>query len=195
MSLHSANAKVRGNAIETIESGVDNATFRQLKPLLRAHRPVAGEESGEGDIDDLLEKALRSGRSTEAAAAADILHEMLDDAAFSRRMQSLVCPDMPWVLRGQLLALHGLAKPGCPPALQILEALSQSKEFGGATLESLLTLAEKARWSEPDGSALQISVKDTPGWILHSDIRDIATRYSDLALVLLRSMDGRRYAA
>ena len=195
VSLHSANAKVRGNAIETIESGVDNATFRQLKPLLRAHRPVAGEESGEGDIDDLLEKALRSGRSTEAAAAADILHEMLDDAAFSRRMQSLVCPDMPWVLRGQLLALHGLAKPGCPPALQILEALSQSKEFGGATLESLLTLAEKARWSEPDGSALQISVKDTPGWILHSDIRDIATRYSDLALVLLRSMDGRRYAA
>ena len=195
VSLHSANAKVRGNAIETIESGVDNATFRQLEPLLRVHGPAAGEESEKGDIDGLLEKALRSGRSTEAAAAADILHERLDEATFSRRMHPLVCSDMPWVLRDQLLALYGLAKPGCPPALQILQALSQSEEFGSATLESLLALAEKARWSEPPGPAFQILVNDSPAWILNSDIRDIATRYSDLALVMLRSMDGRRYAA
>ncbi|WP_417595791.1 MFS transporter [Parasphingorhabdus sp.] len=195
VSLHSANAKVRGNAIETIESGVDNATFRQLEPLLRAHGPAAGEESEKGDIDGLLAKALLSGRSIEAAAAADILHERLDEATFSRRMHPLVCPDMPWVLRDQLLALYGLAKTGCPPALQILQALSQSEEFGSATLESLLALAEKAKWSEPSGPAFQILVKDSPAWILNSDIRDIATRYSDLALVMLRSMDGRRYAA
>lgn len=195
VSLHSANAKVRGNAIETIESGVDNSTFRQLEPLLRAHGPAADGESGDSDINDLLDKALRSGRSIEAAAAADILHELLDGATFSNHVQLVVGHAMPSVLRNHLLALYGLEQSGRPAVLHILHVLCESKQFGNASLEALLTLTDKVKWSKPDGAALQKLVKDTPVWILHSDIREIAARYSDLALVLLRSKDGRRYAA
>lgn len=195
VSLHSANAKVRGNAIETIESGIDNSTFRQLKPLLRAHGPAAGGKSDDGDIDDLLDKALQSGRSIEAAAAADILYELLDNRTFSDRIQSLIGQDMPWLLRNHLLVLFGIEQSASPSALHILHILCKSKQLGDASLEALLALTDKAKLSKPDGAALLESVKDTSIWTLHSDIDDIAARYSDLALVLLRSKDDRRHAA
>lgn len=195
VSLHSANSKVRGNAIETIESGVDNATFRQLAPLLRARSRAISEKSDDSDIHGLLDEALRSGRSIESAAAADILNKLLDASTFSNHIQPLIGDSMPWVLRNQLSALFGLEQSDVPSVLQILHVLCKSKQFGDASLEALLALAEQAKSSKPDGSALRELVGATPIWILDKDIRDVAARYSDLALVLLRTQDGRRYAA
>ncbi|MEH6662756.1 MAG: hypothetical protein V7679_13990, partial [Parasphingorhabdus sp.] len=134
-------------------------------------------------------------RSIEAAAAADILHELLDASTFSNHVQPLIGQGMPWVLRNQLSTLHGFEQSDVPSVLQILQVLCKSKQFGDASLETLLVLAEQVKLSEPDGSASRELVGATPVWILDKDIGDIAARYSDLALVLLRTQDGRRYAA
>ena len=195
VSLHSANGKVRGNAIETIESSVDNSTFRQLAPLLQAQNKVPVEERLDSDIDAYLDEALQSGRSIEAAAAADILRDRLDDALFSSRIQPLIGHEMSPGLHNYLSTLYGFDNSGGTPVLHIVRSLSQSKRFGDASLEALLALADKVKWFRPDGAAKQELVGDRAVWILNSDLREIATRYSDLALVLLRSQDGRRYAA
>lgn len=196
VSLHSANAKVRGNAIETIETGVDNATFRLLEPLLRQRDDdVGGGGDMQGDLLPLLDQALASGQGIEALAAAQALHERLDEAAFGHRVRQVTRPDMPPALREQLLALLEMGEDGSLPTLDVVAALCDRPGIGGATLEALEMVARYARPTAPAGPAIQDSAKGRPFWIRHRDLRDVAGRYPDLALVMLKMLDDRPYAA
>lgn len=195
VSLHSANAKVRGNAIEAIESGIDGPLFRQLEPLLqpRAHAPRLGTPAR--GLDDVIDAALASGQPVEMALAADVLHGRLDAEAFAARMQEVIRPGMPELVRGHLLALMGLDDGQEVSLLDRLAALASHPEVRGATLESLLVLAEKAQDHPAPGGALQGMADGQPFWIAFPALRSVAESFPDLALVLLKSQDERQYAA
>jgi AAA family ATP:ADP antiporter len=195
VSLHSANAKVRGNAIETIETGVDNATFRLLEPLLRQRESVSANES-QGELLPLLDQALTSGQGVETLAAAQALHERLDADEFARRVRRLTSPDMPDVLRDELLGLLEIGSAnGSLPVLDIIAKLCERPGIGGAALDTLLVVAQYAQPFAPAGPAIQDTAKGIPFWIHHRDLRNVAGRYPDLALVMLKMLDDRPYAA
>lgn len=194
VSLHSANAKVRGNAIETIENGVDNATFRLLEPLLR-QREADGNDTAEGDLLPLLRDALATGQEIEAVAALQALHERLDEEEFARLARTVTTPEMPPLLREHLLTLLGFGDPAKLDRLSVFAALARMPNIGGATLEALLALAQCALPDAPDQPAIQGSASGKPYWIRHHDLHEVGGRYPDLALVMLKSLDERDYAA
>lgn len=193
VSLHSANAKVRGNAIEMIENGVDSATFRLLEPLLR--RREADAASPASDVEELLEQALVKGQAIEAAAAARALHERLEPEEFARRVRAVTVEGMPPLLREQLLALLQLGEAPPYTDFDVVAALSDPAQLGGATLEALLAIARHASPEQPDEPAWQRLANGHPFWVRHRDVREVAGRYPDLALVMLKSLDDREYAA
>lgn len=195
VSLHSANAKVRGNAIETIENGVDHATFRLLEPLLRQREAGAANGPQADDILPLLDQALTTGQGIEAAAAAQALQERLDPAEFARQARRVTRPGMPAVLREHLIALLGLAESSGPGIFDAVTALSRTPGVGGASLDALQVLAQHAVPERPGEPALEEMANGRPFWIRHRDIREVAGRYPDLALVMLKSLDDRPYAA
>jgi hypothetical protein len=194
VSLHSANAKVRGNAIETIEAGVDHATFELLEPLLR-QRETGETEEPQSDIVALLEEALATGQGIEAAAAAQALHERLDTADFARNVRAITRPDMPAALRDHLRTLLELGEPASLRAFDIVAALSRTPGLGGASLEALQALARHAVTTAPAGHGLHDTANGQPFWIGFGHLRDVAARFPDLALILLKSLDDRPYAA
>jgi hypothetical protein len=203
VSLHSTNPKVRGNAIEAIESGVDITLFRLLAPLLDpAATPVAATVAAtvaavdlRADIGVALDHALHGGDPIAATLAVDVLHARLDAAAFASRIAPVIASGMPELLRSHLLSLMGLDPGDAPRRLDVLAALAADPALGGATLDALLALAEQA---EP-GTAGEGATGGTAGQrafhVPRAVLEDVAGRFTDLALVLLRSRDDRRHAA
>ncbi|MCJ2177484.1 MFS transporter [Novosphingobium album (ex Hu et al. 2023)] len=195
VSLHSANAKVRGNAIESIESGIDGQLFRLLEPLLlpRALSPRSGKRAR--SMDQILRAALTSGQPVEMALAADALYGRLDAAEFAARIQDVIQPGMPGLLRGHLLALMGFDDGQEWRLLDLLGALASDPELRVATLESLLVLAETVQDHPAPEGALQGMAGGKPFWVAFRALRNVAERFPDLALVLLKAQYDRRYAA
>lgn len=194
VSLHSANAKVRGNAIETIENGVDNTTFRLLEPLLR-QREADSAATPDGELLPLLDDALATGQEIEAVAALQALHERLDAAEFARLARTVTTPRMPPILREHLLALLGFGDATRLSRLAVFDALTRAPNIGGATLEALLALAQYALPKAPGEPAIKDIANGKPFWIRHRDLHEVGGRYPDLALVMLKSLDERDYAA
>lgn len=194
VSLHSANAKVRGNAIETIENGVDNATFRLLEPLLR-QREADSAAVPVGDLLPLLNDALATGQEIEAAAALHALHERLPAENFARLARTVTTPEMPSILREQLLSLFGFGDATKLSRLDVFAALGVMPDIGGATLEALLALSRYAVAEAPAEPAIHGTAEGKPFWIRHRDLHEAGGRYPDLALVMLKSLDERDYAA
>lgn len=197
VSLHSANPKVRGNAIEAIETGVDYATFQLLRPLLHAQAAPAGDGSGAAapDLAPLLEDALRSGRPVEALAAAHALHARLAAPAFARIARQALRPGIAPMLRADLRRLLGIAPGHGPALLAVIDALARSRELGGASLDALAALAVRAMAQAGDEPALRLDTAEGPAWVCYRDVDEIAARHADLALVMLKSQDERPYAA
>lgn len=193
VSLHSSNPKVRGNALEAIESGVGHALFRKIDAILHAR----GDSTGSADIDliALAEAGLGSGQWLETAAALQILHDRLPPAAFARQASRLVQADMPAMLRRQLRRLLGLANDDGPDMLALVDALSHMPGFSAATLRALTDLAAAARRARPDRPAVHGTAAGDDFWIANDDILEVASRHPDLALVMLRVQDGRAHAA
>ncbi|OWR00147.1 MFS transporter [Sphingopyxis witflariensis] len=193
VSLHSSNPKVRGNALEAIESGVGHALFRKIDAIL--HPRGEATSATEVDIVALAEAALDSGRWIETAAALAILHDRLPPTGFARQTSRLVRADMPAVLRRQLLRLLGLENDDGPDMLALVDALSRMPGFSAATLRALADLAAAARAVIPDRPAIHGHAAGHDFWIANDDIMEVASRHPDLALVMLRVQDGRAHAA
>ncbi|MHA7819563.1 MAG: MFS transporter [Erythrobacter sp.] len=194
VSLHSSNAKVRGNAIEAIENGVDHDTFAFLRSLLEPRKSEAMETAGRS-LDAVLEEALLHGRPVEVAGALEVLISRLPRAELLRRVQPLLATEMPAVVREQVGPVFGLASDQRPSAFATLKLLASSRTFGAAPLNVLLALAECARTAEPGKAAHCETDGVTTIWLAQSDIDAVAARYPALALVLLRSKTAVRHAA
>jgi AAA family ATP:ADP antiporter len=194
VSLHSANAKVRANAMEAIETGVGSKVHADIRAILQP-TAMRTQAAGEGEILALADAALDSGGAIEIAAALDILHRRLVPAGFARQTARLLKPDMPAMLRRQLLDLLGIARAEGPGTLALVDALRRMPAFAAATLHTLTDLAGAATPDEPASPAWRGTAATQPFWISHRAIADAASRHPDLALVLLRAQDGRAHAA
>jgi hypothetical protein len=73
-----------------------------------------------------------------------------------------------------------------------LRALPQ---FGTATIEALLVLGERAGDKPFGRRPTEVVLPGGSRWLSRADIDDVAARYPDLALTMLRARDGRAYAA
>ncbi|MGV7120980.1 MFS transporter [Sphingopyxis sp. 550A] len=195
VSLHSANAKVRANAMEAVETGIGHALFRHVEAVLRPpERDAAAPPSGD-EVVALAETALDSGAPVEVAVALALLHQRLSQGEFARRTAPLIRVGMPDPLRRQLLALLGLQRATGPSRVDLIDALRRTPNFAAATLEALASLAEAAR-TEPLVDAWSgVTASGDRFWIAHDDIGRVAVRHPDLALVMLRVQDGRNHAA
>lgn len=193
VSLHSSNPKVRGNALEAIESGVGHALFRKIDAILHARGETVAETKV--DLVTLANAALDSGQWIETAAALTILHDRLPLAAFTRQASQLVQAGMPAVLRRHLLHLLDLESPGGPDIVALVDALSGMPHLSAATLRALTDLAGSACSVRPDRPATHGTAAGHDFWIANDAIMDAASRHPDLALVMLRVQDGRAHAA
>lgn len=188
VSLHSSNAKVRGNAIEAIENGVDHDTFALLRSLLQAQGDGTRARD-EASLDGVLSQALEQGRPVEVAAALEVLRGRLAAGDLVRRIEPVLSSGIAPVVREQLGAILGLGTE--TPILDALKSLAASQALGAAPLRVLLVLAEMAHRAEPEGP----SHREGDFWFARSDIDAVAARYPALALVLLRWATGGRHAA
>ncbi|MBL8554967.1 MAG: hypothetical protein JNL41_11865 [Phenylobacterium sp.] len=191
VSLHSANPKVRGNAIEAIASGVDHATWRRLEPL------VARRDPGQAPAIDLLQvcdEAVASGRTFEAAAAAQAMTRLLPPEALAARLRPALGPDMAPALRRSISILLGLAPAG-PTLVDLVGALTAQPDFEPATLGALAALAGRATPAAQGRRPTELAVAGGSWWLSRADIDEVASRYPDLALAMLKARDGRSYAA
>ena len=192
VSLHSANAKVRGNAIEAIATGVDNATWRRLEPLI--HGRTTTGTAGQGDIVPLLEVALAEGHGFEAAAAAQALRDLTPAQELAGRLRTALRPGIAPILRDSLTALLSLDGQAVPTAADVVGALRDLTDFNAASIEALLALAERVGPQAQPG-AIELRTGAGSYWLSGKDIDGVAARYPDLALALLKVRDGRAYAA
>lgn len=192
VSLHSANAKVRGNAIEAIATGVDNATWRRLEPLIHGHA-ATGAGVG-GDIVPLLEAVLAEGHGFEAAAAAQAVRDLTPGKELAPRLRAILRPGLSPVLRETLSALLSLDGRTAPTVVDLVGALQALPDFAAASIEALLALAERAEPAAQPG-AVELMTPAGSYWLSVRDIDGVAARYPDLALALLKVRDGRAYAA
>ena len=210
VSLHSSNTKVRGNAIEAVENGVDQATFRLIRPLIQAD-PTPGNagangagaeigaetggNDGDNSVRDALLDALNDGRTIELAGAVHALSNMMPVAELSRLIQPVLSPNMHPMERDVIGGVLGLERKSKLSLLKVLKALSVSQKLGAASLESLLALAEQAHFARPRGPALSVPGSPSTIWFAQDDLNSIAARFPELALVMLKFELGARDAA
>lgn len=194
VSLHSANAKVRGNAIEAIENGVDHETFALLHAVLQT-RPLGEEGAAQVSLDKALDEALHSGHAIEAAGALALLKVEVAQTEVQHRARHLLGAGLAEVLRQQLRAVFGLGGQADPDLIEALKTLSGSAMLGAAPLDVLLVLAENASATQPPEPAHSEGEGAAIIWLRQRDIAAVAARFPALALVLLRSLQGDRDAA
>lgn len=144
-SLRSPNPKVRGNALEALEQGVNRETYARLLPMvdgrpaeerLRARRvpPVADSEA-------ILEAAATEGEGLLGAAAMQALWDLHPDRAAERLRQRLR-PDRSDPLQSTLRELLHIERHRSDLTLvRRLAALARTDLFGDVSLRDLLPVA------------------------------------------------------
>ncbi|TAJ73445.1 MAG: MFS transporter [Phenylobacterium sp.] len=192
VSLHSANPKVRGNAVEAIASGVGHATWERLDPLV--NRRAAGEAAA-GDLVDLLKAAVESGHGFEAAAAAQALRDLLPPAELAAALRRGLTSDMAPIFRDSFTNLLGLDAEPRPTAVDLVEAIRGVSDLANASIDAQVALAERATPTPAARGPVELKLEGRSFWITRADVDEVAARYADLALTMLKARDDRSYAA
>ncbi|MEM8988103.1 MAG: MFS transporter, partial [Pseudomonadota bacterium] len=197
VSLHSTNLKVQANALEAIENSVDYETYRCIHGLLRRRKSLnsADEVQYNNDIALLLEQTLEFSYGIEAAAAMQVLYEQLPNNQFIQKIRSMIKSDMPAATRLQLLKLLGLDNKNEAGPIALVSSLRQMRVFAAAPLATLADLAHYAQYKAPDAQSLKGMADGVSFWITHDDIRDVASRRVELALLMLKEWDERHASA
>jgi len=193
VSLHSANPKVRGNAIEAIASGVDHATWKKLEPLVTRRSVDAGGVSG--DLVAVLKAAVDTAHGFEAAAAAQALRDLVPPEELAAYLRGALEPGMPAILRDSfatLLALDGAARP---TVVDLVAAIRARPEFASASIDAQVALAERATPEAAGRKPIELALDGGSWWLSRPDVDEVAARYADLALTMLKAQDTRSYAA
>ena len=143
-----------------------------------------------------LSDRLAEGNALEAVAAAQALRDYVPAEALAGHLRGALRPAMPAMFRDSLATLLSLEAAPKPTVVDLIAALRSLPEFGSATLDALAMLAERAS-PQPFGRRPTEAPLAGGGsvWLSRADIDDVAARYPDLALTMLRARDGRAYAA
>jgi hypothetical protein len=193
VSLHSANPKVRGNAIEAVAAGVDHETWTRLEPLLH-QRALAGGGAG-GDLAEVLRATVETGHAFEACAAAQALRDLVPPESLATHVRGALAGDLPPVFLESYARLLGVAQQDRPTVVDLVAAIRARPEFAAASIDAQVALAERATPEAGARRATELAVAGGGWWLSQADIDEVATRYPDLALTLLKAQDPRAYAA
>lgn len=193
VSLHSANPKVRGNAIEAVAAGVDHATWKKLEPLITRRGVAAG--GAEGDLMSLLKMAVDTAHGFEAAAAAQALRDLVPPAELAACLRGGIEPDMPAIFRDSFTTLLGLDPDDRPTVVDLVAAIRARPELAQGSIEAQVALAERATATPAARKPVELVLSGRSWWLSRADIDEVAARYPDLALAMLKSQDTRAYAA
>lgn len=191
VSLHSANPKVRANAVEAIASGVGPGAWRRLEPLITGKRAAAGRETG--DLAPLLQAAVEEGRGFEAAAAAQALRDLTPEPDLAAALRPGLRGLSPF-LRTSFARLLGVGGADQPTAVDLVAAVRAVPDFAGASIDAQVALAERATLEAKGQGPVELRLATRPFWISRADVDDVAARYADLALTMLKARDDRAYA-
>jgi AAA family ATP:ADP antiporter len=183
---------VRGNAVEAVASGVGHATWTRLEPLV--HRKGAHRTTAEGDLVDLLKIAVESGHGFEAAAAAQALRDQLDPAQLAAALRGGLKPGMAPIIRDSFTNLLGLDAEARPTAVDLVEAVRGVPDLANASIDAQVALAERATAEPAARRPVELKLHDRSLWITRADVDEVAARYADLALTMLKTRDDRAYA-
>lgn len=201
ISLHSANQKVRGNAIESIESGLDHRTYKMLKPLIQ-RKAIASRSlppSGQTEICALLTDILQTPRPFEVSAAAQALSQYYDTQALASHLRKALSGNPADMVRSTIAILLNinadLKESPQPTIVDQIAALQQHPEFARSPINTLLALAEHLGPEQEGVHDKAVDLKEQKLWLQGKHIDDIACRFPELALIMLRIQDGRHYAA
>ena len=193
VSLHSQNVKVRANAIEAIENGVDRPTFLLLRGLIEGRPPA---RISEGELLAMLEARLLHPNPLEVFGAAQALRDLLPPEKLGSSLRAALRPGVGAGERdliSSLLELDG-ARPFT--IVDMIDAVASIPDFEPASIEVQTRLAVCMKPVKPEGPAMMVEVNGAPPmWLSETDVMDLASRYSDLALALLKARDDRAYAA
>lgn len=193
VSLHSANPKVRGNAIEAVAAGVDHATWRKLEPLITRHGVAAG--GADGNLLSLLKTAVDTAHGFEAAAAAQALRDLVPAAELAGYLRGGIEPGMPAIFRDSFMTLLGLDPDNRPTVVDLVAAIRARPELAQASIEAQVALAERVTATPAARKPVELTLAGGSRWLSRADIDEVAARYPDLALAMLKSQDTRAYAA
>lgn len=193
VTLHSKNPKVRGNAIETIENGVDHATFLLLKGLLDER--AAGSPAGGARLLAMLEERLASPDPLELVTAAQSIRDLVPAEELGPRLRRALRPDLYLLERADLATL--LALPGAGPRTMVdkIDAIAAFPDFAAASIDVQARLAIKLRDAPPEKDVRRVDVDGVTMWLSNAYTLDLAARNVDLALAMYRASDDRAYAA
>jgi len=193
VSLHSKNPKVRGNAIEAIENGVDRTTFGLLKGLLDP-RPAGIAIDGDRLLA-MLEQRLASPDPLELVTAAQAIRDLVPAHELGPRLRAALRPDLYLLERADIATLLGL--PGSAPRTMVdkIDAIAAFPEFGSASIDVQARLAIKLRDTPAGGNVRAVDVDGVTMWLSNAYALDLAARNVDLALAMYRASDERAYAA
>jgi hypothetical protein len=195
VSLHSANPKVRGNAIETIASGVDHATWKRLEPLIRRKTEPQSRAADEGELVALLDAAVEEGHPFEAAAAAQALRAHVPAERLAEHLRGGLRPGATPVVRDSFATLLGLDAEGRATVVDLVAAIRTRPEFTMASIEAQVALAQHVSPDPPAGRAVALQAAGSTCWLSAAVVEEVAARYPDLALAMLKASDDRAYAA
>lgn len=194
VSLHSANPKVRGNAIEAIAAGVDHATWKRLEPLVRGRKTAGPAAQDEGELVALLGEAVAGGHGFEAAAAAQALAGHVPPERLAAHLRGALKPGSAPTVRDSFAVLLGLGAEGAT-VVDLVAAIRTRPEFAASSIDAQMALAERATRERPAMRPVELSLPDAPYWLAGADVDEVAARYPDLALAMLKASDDRAYAA
>lgn len=193
VSLHSANPKVRGNAIEAIAAGVDHATWKRLEPLL--NRRAVGDGGAGGDLVPLLKAAVDTAHGFEAAAAAQALRDLAPGAELAALVRGGLERGLPEIFRDSYATLLGVDGGGRPTVVDLVAAIRARPEFALASIDAQVALAERVTREPAARRPIELDVNGAAWWLSRPDVDEVAARYPDLALTMLKAQDTRAYAA
>ena len=193
VSLHSANPKVRANAVETVASGAGPGAWRRLEPLITGKRGQGGGREA-GDLIALLETAVKEDHGFEAAAAAQALRDLLPPADLAAALRPGLRAGLTPFFRDSFARLLGVDAQEQPTAVDLVAAVRATPAFAAASIDAQVALAERATSTPRGRQPVALPVAAQAFWISQGDIDDVATRYADLALTMLKSRDERAYA-
>ena len=76
-----------------------------------------------------------------------------------------------------------------------MAAIRERPEFASASIGAQVALAERATPAAAGRKPVELILEGGSWWLARPDVDEVAARYPDLALTMLKAQDQRSYAA
>lgn len=193
VSLHSQNPKVRANAIEAIENGLDRPTFMLLKGLIDARPPGIFSRD---ELLAMLDARVGSPHTIELIGTAQSIRDLVPPAELGGRLRRALRPGLSRSERGTIATLLGLEGARPFTLVDMIDAIAAIPDFAPASIETQARLTMSLKTDRPAMGAIRVDIAEAPPmWVARSEAMDLASRHPDLALAMFKAGDDRSYAA